>query len=215
MAERNELLNEEREQERFVAYLDGTMPPEEMGAFESELESDPALQRRFRDYEQATLLIHGLAGEPGIDAVDLLPNLERRMGMRRRSSPNISWRLPIEVGGMLVVMLVAVLFFMHELRRSDQISVPELRPGPVEIFVGAPPSEQVAKAFALSLSQASLQTPPRVWTAMLSQTEIDGLLVSLDDSVTRVRNYPDNPCEPCAVLVFEIASQEPAAGTRP
>lgn len=207
MGDTNDLLLEEQEQERFLAYLDGTMPPEEEQAFLSQLESDSEFHQRFSDYERATNLIHGLGKEPDAEPVDLLPNLERRMGMRRRSSPSLSWRLPIEVGGLLAVMLVAVLAFMHELRRSDQIVVPEMKPGPVEVFVQSPPSAETSQSFGLSITEASKQKPPHVWMTRLSHSEIEGLLASLGGSITRVRNYPDNPCEPCAVLVFEITPQ--------
>ncbi len=203
MADLMDPRENESEEDRFLAYLDGAMAPEEETEFLAQLRQDAGMKQRFDEYEQTTHLLHKLGESDPDDTVNLLPNLERRMGLKRRSSPNLAWRLPLEVGGFLAVMLVAVLVFMHGLKQSEQVVVPEVRPGPVEIFLVTPPAPQLAEVFGLRVTEASSATPPRVWTTQLGHARVHELITDLGLAVGKVRGYPANPCEPCAVLLFE------------
>lgn len=206
MVDEKKPIPEAEEEERFLLYLDGTMPPDQIAAFEAELARDSALSERFEAYQSATNLLHHLGEQE--EEVNLLPNLERRIGMRPKTRPELVWRVPLEIGGMLAVMLAAVLLFMHGLKQEEVVMTVR-QPGPVEIYLRAAAPQEVLSQYQITVTGASEGTANRVFAGRMSHAAVKEFIQALGSAMGRVRWYPNNPCDPCTVLLFDVPDAPP------
>lgn len=97
-----------RNEELFVAYFDGDLPPEEMDEFEQRLDSDPQFAEQFNRYRETVELVRSL---PTVTAPpSLLPAIERRLQRRQQMrGPAYQLRFPYELL-VFVALLVGVLY---------------------------------------------------------------------------------------------------------
>jgi hypothetical protein len=97
-----------RNEELFIAYFDGDLPPAEMDEFEQRLDSDSQFAKQFNRYRKTIELVRSL---PSVTAPpSLLPAIERRLQRRQQMrGPAYQLRFPYELL-VFVALLVGILY---------------------------------------------------------------------------------------------------------
>ena len=93
-------------EERFLAYLDGELSPEERSRLDQELAANPDLRARFAQYRRTAQLLRSVG--PTRAPATLLPALQRRMRRRRFQVP-LALRFPYE-GIAILVLIMGVMY---------------------------------------------------------------------------------------------------------
>jgi anti-sigma factor RsiW len=180
------------EEQRFVSYVDGDMPPEEMEAFEKELDTNPDLSRRFDEYRRTVHLLHNLPRPRAPQG--LLPGLQRRM-LQRRSPPPLP-RFPYET--VLFVCLMAALIFVYATYMAPTSgTVARI----VMVQLSGPVPQEVVADFGLTRQRSDNQVV--ALTARLSEARARALLSALQPVL------PLPPDIPAGETAYEVILRPP------
>ena len=105
------------------AYLDDELEPADAQAFESLLDSSPAVQEELADLQKVISLVSGLGDVEAPE--DFYEKLNRRIRRRQIMQPQTSSKLaliavPLQILSILVILTVAALYMMSELDAAPQ-----------------------------------------------------------------------------------------------
>ncbi len=137
-------------QERFRAYLDDEMSPDERRAFQAELEADAPLAGEFTLYRQTVELLRRMG--PMEAPETLLPSIQKRLaGRHMRENYGATIRFPYEVMAFVVMLsCVFYLYFTQVPSGPGEIS-PKARPQLVEVELSRPLSSDLEATFGLQV----------------------------------------------------------------
>ena len=110
----SETRHEEDQPERFRAYLDDELSPDERAAFEAQRRASPELDAEFRQYRKMLELLSELPEEP--EPGRFAERVEGRIRRRSRGTffalePRV--RLPYEAVAIIILLGAVVLLFLH------------------------------------------------------------------------------------------------------
>ncbi len=135
-------------EERFRAYLDEELSPEEAAALEAQLAADQDLRDDFDAYRGTVELLRRVGPAPAPES--LLPNIQRRIAgrhMREHLQPTV--RFPFEVLA-FVILLVGIFYLYFAMAPGNPGTISKkVRPGVVEVDCPRPLPDSLVQEFGL------------------------------------------------------------------
>jgi hypothetical protein len=186
-------------QERFRAYLDDEMSPEERRLFDAELDANAALAGEFNLYRQTVELLRRVG--PTTAPESLLPAIQKRLaGRHMRENYGATIRFPYEV--MAFVIMLGCVFYLYftQVPTGPGAISPKVRPQLVEIELSRPLSRDLEASFGLEVL-ATDRPFERTVFGTYPRSRAQELFAALAPSRVSPQEFPQGEAHSCTLVL--------------